>query len=108
MRGPDRKGVRGLTNMTDSHMVGGHRPTSNEASVLKQILGFLTVLALAAGILVTTALLGSEEPALKRVGWGIVGLLVVVALVAYFLRRKHRGSIDEALRSTRHSSRPHP
>lgn len=108
MRGPDRKGVRGLTNMTDSHMVGGHKSSSDGARVSQQALSFLAIVVGAAGLYVIAAFLGSDEPALRRVALGVIGLFVLVAALAYVIRRRNRGSIDEAIRSRRQPNPPEP
>lgn len=101
MRGPDRKGVRGLSNMTDSSMVGGHRPASAGSPLLHQAAYVAAILAGVAALWLVAAFLGSESPSLKLVAWSVIGVLVIL-FIAYRLRRhRNRQSLDDVLRSRR-------
>lgn len=106
MRGPDRKGVRGLANMTDSHMVGGPRDSSSGAGVLRQGAFFFGVLLGAAGLYVLAAFLGSEDPTLITIAWVVIGLIALTIGFIYLRHRRKRRSLDEFLRSRRQVSNP--
>ena len=106
MRGPDRKGVRGLSNMTDSHMVGGPRDTSSGAGTLQQAVYFLGILLASALLYVVSAFLGSEEPVLIRIAWGVIALTVLAIGFAILRRRMGRQSLDDVLRSRRANDHP--
>jgi len=101
MRGPDRKGVRGLSNMTDSHMVGGHRSSFGGGRLYQQVLSFAAILAGAAGLFLVAASLWSEDPGLRLVAWVVLGVLVAAVAGLQIRHRLKRGSLDDALRSRR-------
>ncbi len=101
MRGPDRKGVRGFANMTDSHMVGGHPSSPDGARVLHQA-GFLAGILLGvAALYVLAAFVWSEEPGLRAIAWAVIGLAVVVLSLFQVRRVRSRESLDDVLRSRR-------
>ena len=101
MRGPDRKGVRGLANMTDSHMVGGPVDTSSGSGTLQQAAYFLGILLASAMLFVVSAFLGSGDAKLIWAGGGLIAFTILAVGLAILMRRRRRQSLDDVLRSRR-------
>lgn len=96
-----------MSNMTDSHRVGGPRDSFSGAGVLRQAASFFGVLLAAAGLYVIAAFLGSEDPTLvRKIARGTAGLIALLIGFALFHHRRKRRSLDDVLRSRRGSGHP--